>query len=49
VCDGAGIHNILTKCHRSNNPINVIKATMDGLSRLKSAPVKEEVSDHANE
>lgn len=36
VCDGAGIHNILTKCHRSNNPINVIKATMDGLMRLKS-------------
>ncbi|MBU0469356.1 MAG: 30S ribosomal protein S5 [Candidatus Omnitrophica bacterium] len=36
VCDGAGIHNILTKCHRSNNPINVVKATFDGLSRLKS-------------
>jgi len=36
VCDGAGIHNILTKCHRSNNPINVVKATMDGLLRLKS-------------
>jgi len=36
VCDGAGIHNILTKCHRSNNPINVVKATMDGLERLKS-------------
>ena len=36
VCDGAGIHNILTKCHRSNNPINVVKATIDGLSRLKS-------------
>ena len=35
VCDGAGIHNILTKCHRSNNPINVVKATIDGLSRLK--------------
>jgi len=35
VCDGAGIHNILTKCHRSNNPINVVKATFDGLSRLK--------------
>ena len=35
VCDGVGIHNILTKCHRSNNPINVVKATMDGLSRLK--------------
>ncbi|MFT5169781.1 MAG: small subunit ribosomal protein S5 [Lysobacterales bacterium] len=35
VCDGAGIHNILTKCHRSNNPINVVKATIEGLSRLK--------------
>lgn len=35
VCDGAGIHNILTKCHRSNNPTNVVKATFDGLSRLK--------------
>ena len=35
VCDGVGIHNILTKCHRSNNPINVVKATMDGLTRLK--------------
>jgi small subunit ribosomal protein S5 len=35
ICDGAGIRNILTKCHRSNNPINVIKATFEGLSRLK--------------
>ena len=39
VCDGAGISNILTKCHRSNNPINVVKATFDGLSRLKSLKV----------
>ena len=36
ICDGAGIRNILTKCHRSNNPINVVKATIDGLIRLKS-------------
>ena len=36
ICDGAGIRNILTKCHRSNNPINVVKATMDGLTRLKA-------------
>ena len=35
VCDGAGIRDILTKCHRSNNPINVVKATIDGLMRLK--------------
>ncbi len=41
VCDAAGIRNILTKCHRSNNPINVVKATMDGLSRLKVRQVKE--------
>lgn len=40
VCDGAGIHDILTKCHRSNNPINVVKATMDGLTRLKIAANK---------
>ena len=43
VCDGAGIHNILTKCHRSNNPINVVKATINGLTRLK--PMIEEVSE----
>lgn len=35
ICDGAGIRNILTKCHKSNNPVNVVKATIDGLSRLK--------------
>ena len=35
ICDGAGIRNILTKCHRSNNPVNVVKATFDGLMRLK--------------
>ena len=42
VCDSAGIRNILTKCHRSNNPINVVKATMDGLSRLKAYRANEE-------
>jgi small subunit ribosomal protein S5 len=41
VCDGAGISNILTKCHKSNNPINVVKATFDGLSRLKIMKAKE--------
>ncbi len=37
ICDAVGIRNILTKCHKSNNPINVIKATMNGLTRLKAA------------
>ena len=47
ICEGAGIRNILTKCHRSNNPINVVKATMDGLSRLKV--VAETVVSQAKE
>jgi len=37
ICEAAGIKDILTKCLQSNNPINVIKATMDGLLNLKSA------------
>jgi len=36
ICEAAGIKNILTKCLRSNNPINVIKATIDGLTNLKA-------------
>jgi len=43
ICDGAGIRDILTKCHRSNNPVNVIKATFDGLTRLKQP--KEETAN----
>ncbi len=46
ICDGAGISNILTKCHRSNNPINVVKATFEGLLRLKS-PEEIKVSNES--
>ncbi len=49
ICDGAGIKNILTKVHRSSNPLNVVKATMEGLSRLKTAPVQTADQGTSNE
>ena len=37
VMDMAGIKDIRTKCLRSNNPVNVVKATFAGLSTLRTA------------
>lgn len=37
VVEAAGIKNIRTKCLRSNNPQNVVKATMQGLMSLRDA------------
>lgn len=37
VMEAVGITNIRTKCLRSNNPQNVVKATMQGLLSLRDA------------
>jgi len=36
VMNAAGVSNILTKCIGSNNPHNVIRATFDALTNMKS-------------
>ena len=36
VMDAVGIKNVYSKCLRSNNPQNVVKATMAGLTSLRS-------------
>ena len=41
VLECAGIHNILTKVHGSTNPMNLVKATIEGLMSLRT---REEVA-----
>ena len=36
VMEAVGVRNICAKCLRSNNPQNVVKATMEGLKTLRS-------------
>ena len=45
VLELAGIHNIRAKCLRSNNPTNVVKATIAGLEALRTAEEVAKIRD----
>ena len=45
VLEAAGISNIRAKCLRSNNPTNVVKATIAGLEALRSAEEVAKIRD----
>ena len=47
VLEAAGIKNIRAKCLRSNNPTNVVKATMEGLKELRTAEEVAKIRDIA--
>jgi len=36
VLELAGVHNVLAKCYGSTNPINVVRATFNGLKAMRS-------------
>ena len=43
ILDGVGVANILTKVYGSKNPMNVARATMDGLKQLRNKEVVEKL------
>lgn len=43
VLEKLGVHNILTKCYGSRNPLNVVKATFAALDQLKTKEQYQEL------
>ena len=34
VCEAIGVHNVLAKCIGTNNPINVVRASINALTQM---------------
>ncbi len=49
VLEAAGVKDILTKCLRTNNPHNVVKATIDGLLNLRDSQQCQRIRGKAQE
>ncbi|EPR42637.1 ribosomal protein S5 [Desulfovibrio sp. X2] len=47
IMEAAGVHDILTKAIGTNNPHNVLKATMAGLAEITSADVVSDIRGKA--
>lgn len=43
VLEKLGVHNILTKCYGSTNPVNLVRATFDALDQLKTKEQYQEL------
>lgn len=48
VLEAAGVKDVLTKCLRSNNPHNAVKATLDGLRSLRNATRLQQLRGKTN-
>lgn len=49
ICEAAGIKDVLCKCLGSNNSINVVRATLDGLQALRQKNIVRELKGEITE